>query len=321
MTTAKVKSRPSTIANRPGRISDFATRRDLFFGYMEKVILRLQKQNRIGTARNYRAALNSFKTFRNGKDVLLGEVDANLVEDYRSWLKSGGRAPNSIAFYIRILRAVYNRAADEGLTQDSKPFRKISIGIEKTRKRALPWRDIKQIKELDLSDAPSLEFARDIFLFLFLCRGMSFIDAAFLKKTDFRNGIITYRRHKTGQLLRVRVVKQMQEIIDRYSIGESPYLLPVIANPGSDERRQYESALRRINNQLKKIGNRLNLRSSLTTYTSRHSWATIAKQRGIAIATISDALGHDSQLTTEIYLASIETSAIDRANELVIKDL
>jgi len=321
MTTVKVKFRPSTVADRRGRISRLVTRSDMFFGYMERVIVRLQKQNRIGTARNYRSALNSFKTFRNGEDLLLGEVDAVLVEDYQSWLRAGGRAPNSVAFYMRILRAVYNRAADEELTQDRKPFRKVSIGIEKTRKRALPWGDIKQIKELNLAVDPPLAFARDIFIFLFLCRGMSFIDAAFLKKTDFRDGIITYRRHKTNQRLCIRIVKQMQEIIDRYSNEGSPYVLPIIAHPGSNERRQYESALRRINNQLKRIGNMLHLRSSLTTYTSRHSWATIAKQRGIAIATISDALGHDSQLTTEIYLASIETFAIDRANELVIKDL
>jgi len=296
-------------------------RPDLFFEYMENVIVRLQSLNQTGTARNYRSTLNSFKAFRNGEDILLGQVDAILIEDYQSWLRAGGKAPNSVTFYLRILRAVYNRASEEELTQDRKPFRKASVSIGKTRKRALSWKDIKHIKDLDLSSIPSLEFARDIFIFLFICRGMSFIDAAFLKKSDFQGGTITYRRHKTKQQIQIKIVKQIQEIADRYSTDELPYLLPIITKAGNNERKQYESALRRINNQLKKIGRMLKLPLPLTTYTSRHSWATIAKQKGIAIATISDALGHDSQLTTEIYLASIDTSTIDRANDLVIKDL
>jgi len=311
MTTVKVKFRPSTIKDRP----------DMFFDYMENIIIRLQKRDQIGTARNYRSALNSFKTFRKGKDIPIGRIDTILIEEYRSWLKASGKAPNSITFYMRILRAVYNRASEENLTQDHKPFRKTAISIEKTKKRALSWKDIKRIKDLDLTFNPSLVFARDIFIFLFICRGMSFIDAAFLKKSDFQNGMITYRRHKTNQKLRIKVMQQMQEIVNRYSSKELPYLLPIITKIGNNERKQYESALRRINNQLKKIGKILQLPLSLTTYTSRHSWATIAKQKGIAIATISDALGHDSQLTTEIYLASIDTSTIDNANELVIKDL
>lgn len=297
------------------------THPDLFFDYMKNVIIRLQSLNQTGTARNYRSTLNSFKAFRNGEDILLEQIDTILIEDYRSWLRTGGKAPNSITFYLRILRAVYNRASEEELTQDRKPFRKIPICIEKTKKRALLWKDIKHIKDLDLTSNPSLEFARDIFIFLFICRGMSFIDAAFLKKSDFQDGIITYRRHKTKQQIRIKIVKQIQEIVNRYSIDELPYLLPIITKAGNDERKQYESALHRINNQLKKIGKMLKLPLPLTTYTTRHSWASIAKQKGITIATISDALGHDSQLTTEIYLASIDTSSIDRANDLIIKDL
>ena len=77
---------------------------------------------------------------------------------------------------------------------------------------------------------------------------MSFIDAAFLKKSDIQNCVLSYRRHKTGQSLHIKVVKQIEEIINRYSNKDSPYLLPVITRPGEDERRQYETALRRVNN-------------------------------------------------------------------------
>ena len=289
--------------------------------YMENTILRLLELNHTGTANNYRAALGSFRRFCNGEDIMLEAVDHVLMEDYQSYLEQRELAPNSISFYMRILRAVYNRAVEDGLTQDRKPFRNVFTGMEKTVKRAISLSNIKRIKSLELSSKPSLEFARDIFLFLFYCRGMSFIDAAFLKKADVRDGILSYRRHKTGQLLHIKIVSQISELIERYSDKESPYLLSIITVPGKNERTQYESALRRINNALKVIASMVNLQIPLTTYVTRHAWATIAKSKNISVNVISDALGHDSISTTQIYLASIDTATIDKANGLVLSDL
>ncbi|WP_290540718.1 tyrosine-type recombinase/integrase [Alistipes sp.] len=150
---------------------------------------------------------------------------------------------------------------------------------------------------------------------------MSFIDAAFLKKDDICNGILTYRRHKTGQLQHIKIIRQIKEIIDRHSDKDSPYLLPVISHPGQDGRRQYETALRRVNRDLKVIAEMVKLPVTLTTYVSRHAWATIAKSKNVPINVISEALGHDSIATTQIYLASIDASTIDRANELIAGDL
>ncbi len=297
------------------------TRESSLFCYMGNVIVRLQRLNRIGTANNYRAALGGFRRFRNNEDVMLETIDHILIEEYQSYMKQQGLALNSISFYMRILRAVYNRAVGEGLVQDRKPFRTVFTGMEKTVKRAISVKDIRRIKELELSVRPSLEFARDVFMFLFYCRGMSFIDAAFLKKTDIRDGILSYRRHKTSQLLRVKVVSQISELIGKYSEEKSPYLLPIITFSGNDERKQYEAALRRVNNALKIIARMAKLRIPLTTYVTRHTWATIAKSKNISVNIISDALGHDSISTTQIYLASIDATAIDKANDLIIKDL
>ena len=180
------------------------TKEGSLFYCMESAILRLLKLNHIGTANNYRAALGSFRRFSNDEDVMLEAIDHVLMEDYQSYLKRQELMPNSISFYMRILRAVYNRAVEEELTQDRKPFRNVFTGMEKTVKRAISLSDVKRIKSLELSSKPHLEFARDIFLFLFYCRGMSFIDAAFLKKTDVQNGVLSYRRHKTGQLLYIK---------------------------------------------------------------------------------------------------------------------
>lgn len=290
------------------------------FRFMEDAIERLRQLKHIGTAKNYHATLGSFKRFRDNENITLDAIDQIIMEDYQAYLKSIGLSSNSISFYMRILRAVYNRAVEQKLTKDRKPFRTVFTGTEKTRKRAISINDIKRIKNLDLSLKPKLEFARDIFMFLFFCRGMSFIDAVFLKKTDIQNGVLTYRRHKTNQVLHIKIIKPIKELIDRYSSKDSPYLFPVIDCSVSDERKQYETALHRINNSLKIIAGMLELQVTLTTYVTRHTWATIAKSKNVPVNVISDALGHDSITTTQIYLASIDTSIIDRANELILSD-
>lgn len=117
------------------------------------------------------------------------------------------------------------------------------------------------------------------------------------------------------------MIRQISEIIQRYYVNDSPYLLPIIAHPGTNERKQYESALRRTNNALKTIADMTGLTGPLTTYVSRHTWATIAKSKDVPVSVISDALGHNSTATTQIYLMSVDTSAIDRANELIINNL
>lgn len=304
-------------------ISEFwnTSNANMLFKFMNDVIERLRQLQHIGTAKNYHSALCSFKRFRENEDITLGDIDQFMMEDYQAYLKSAGLSSNSISFYMRILRAVYNRAVKHELTKDCKPFQMVFTGTEKTLKRSISINDIKRIKNLDLSLKPKIEFARDMFLFLFFCRGMSFIDAAFLRKTDVQNGVLTYRRHKTNQVLRIKIINPIKELLDRYSNKSSPYLLPIIDCSVTDERKQYETALRRINNTLKHIADMVKLPVTLTTYVSRHTWATIAKSKNVPINVISDALGHESIATTQIYLASIDASVIDRANELIIKDL
>ena len=296
-------------------------RQNTLFDFMQCVIQRLKQLNHIGTAHNYSAALNSFMRFRCGENISIDTIDKTLIEDYEAYLKTIGLTPNSISFYMRIMRAVYNRAIEQGIADDKRPFRNVFTGTEKTQKRAISLADMKRIRNLNLMLKPNLEFARDVFLFLFYCRGMSFVDAAFLRKSDVKNGTLIYRRHKTGQLLHIKIVKQISEIINCYSDKTSPYLLPILSESSADKRKQYESALRRVNNGLKEIGELLKLPIQLTTYVSRHSWATIAKQKNVPISVISDALGHDSESTTQIYLASIDSSVINDANDPIVSGL
>lgn len=291
-----------------------------FFVFMEEVILQLKRLGRERTAENYTTALHSFRQFRNGDDLSLNEMDADLMAEYEASLKSRGVVLNTVSFYNRILRAVYNRAVEKGMTTQRYPFKHVYTGIDKTIKRAVSIKVIRQIKELDLSASPSLDFARDMFLFSFYTRGMSFVDMSYLKKTDLQNGILTYRRRKTGQLLFIRWKKSMQDIIDKYSANGNTYLLPIIKDE-ENGRLQYRNTLHLVNNKLKEISNRIGLQPKLTMYVSRHSWASIARSQNIPLSVISEGMGHDSEATTRIYLASLDNSIIDKANDLILKKL
>lgn len=207
------------------------------------------------------------------------------------------------------------------MTQDCHPFKRVYCGIDKTVKRSLSFAKIKQIKELDLSLTPSLDFARDMFLFSFCTRGMSFVDMAYLKKKDLKNGYLTYRRKKNGQLLTVEWTRQMQAIMDKYPINPTQYLLPLILREDGSERRQYQNQMMKINRHLKEVASLIKLPVSLSLYYSRHSWATIARGKDIPLSVISEALGHDSEITTQIYLDSIKSVEVDKANRKILKDL
>lgn len=291
-----------------------------FFGFMNEVISQLKRLGKVRTAETYTSTLHSFMRFRNSEDVMLGEINSDLMMEYEAFLKSSGVTMNTVSFYMRILRAVYNRAAEKGLTKQCNPFKHVYTGIDRTVKRAIPLKAVRRIKEQDLSLKPGLDFARDMFLFSFYTRGMSFIDMAYLKKSDLHNGVLSYRRRKTGQQMLVRWEKCMQDILDKYPVNETGYLLPIIRMPGR-ERMQYRNMQRLVNNKLKDISAMAGLQMSLTMYVSRHSWASIARSQNIPLSVISEGMGHDSESTTKIYLASLDSSAIDRANETILKKI
>ncbi|MDE5645011.1 MAG: site-specific integrase [Muribaculaceae bacterium] len=291
------------------------------FNFMESIIAKLRQNGRHRTCETYKSTLNSFRKFRQDDDIMLDCLTSDIMESYEAWHHKRGVAPNTISFYTRILRAVYNRAVDDGIIEDRNPFRHVYTGVDKTVKRALPLLSIKRIKALDLSVTPSLDYARDMFMMSFYLRGMSFIDMAFLKKTDLRNGCLTYRRRKTGQQLMIEWTDEMQMILEKYPENATDYLLPIIRNPGTNERCTYRNAGYNINHNLKKIAAMADVTIPLTLYVARHSWASAAKSKGIPLAVISEGMGHDSEATTRIYLASLDTSVVDRANSIILKSL
>lgn len=298
---------------------------EYFVSFCENLIEQLRQIGKMRTTETYTTTLNSFKRFmhsrKRDRDIPFDNVDSNLMIEYEQYLKSQDICPNSTSYYMRNLRAMYNRAVEKELVIQRYPFKHVYTGIDKTIKRAVPAKIIRQIRDMDLSHDSSLEYARDLFMFSFYTRGMSFIDMAYLKKSNLQNGFLSYRRKKTNQQLLIKWEKPMQEIIDKYDTFDTPYLLSVIRNNGVDEWHQYQNAAHRINRNLKQIGKQIGLDIPLTTYVARHAWASIAQSKNIALSVISEALGHDSEQTTQIYLSSLDTSVVDKANNLILMSI
>ena len=293
--------------------------------YMERETDRIFQEGRLGTARNRRRAMNScFAAFLSGKDIPLCWWSRKLINDYAGWLAGKSLARNTVSFYMRILRSVYNQAVKEGLVQQDNPFTDVYTGVDRTRKRAVGEDVVLRMMELDLSGTPGLDLARDMFIFSYCTRGMAFVDMALLRRCDIHGESIVYSRKKTGQKLTVHIEPCTARIIQKYAgtvIG-SPYIFPVIRSCESGEIfRQYQTALGYYNRKLKRLSRRLGLETPLSSYVARHTWATTARNRNTPLSVISSGMGHTSEKTTRIYLAALDESIIDRANSRILAPL
>ena len=291
---------------------------ETLFAFMHKLINQLHCTGHERTAETYAAALNSVARFMDGRDVRLDEMDEMMMVRYEVYLHSCGVTANTSSFYMRVLRAVYNKAVEQHLVIQRFPFRLVYTGVDKTAKRAITLRQVRQVKEMDLTGRHELAFARDMFMFSFYTRGMSLIDMAYLTSDNLCNGRLTYTRHKTGQLLSIRWERCMQEIVNRYRIRGARYLLPIIMHEGVAEREQYKKRAVWLCGKLKRVGGMAKFDFPLTMYVARHSWASIARASHIPISVISEGMGHDSELTTQIYLSTYNYMEVDRANKRIL---
>ncbi|WP_245904149.1 tyrosine-type recombinase/integrase [Dysgonomonas alginatilytica] len=258
------------------------------------------------TARAYRTAARGLIAFNAGRDLPLKHLNSCLIKDFENDMKHKGKTLNTISFYMRNLRAIYNKAiackriADTG----QNPFSDVYTGVQKTRKRSLTMDQLKTLNDLDLSLGSGttagakegssvrdqeifrgLDAARRLFLFCFHARGMSFVDLAYLRKENIQGKRIRYYRKKTGGLIELKITPVMQEIIHSFSLQtrDSLYIFPILVSPHKPLRLQYESGLRLQNNRLKRLARLAGIHSAVSTHVSRHSWASAAKKENLPV--------------------------------------
>lgn len=283
--------------------------------YMASLIRLRENDRSEATLRNYHSTLRLFEQFLEGKDVPLKKVDHSLFKRFEQYLLERHLTPNTISFHFRILRMVWNHALQEGLLDKQiSPFYDICTQVVKTSKRAVDEQIVKQLKTLSLPNQ-GMDFARDLFLFCYYARGMAFVDLAYLTKDNIKGNSLIYIRKKTGQPFRIELLPMMWELLRKYKRPGQHYLFPILKTKAATFK-EYDHALRLQNKRLQKIGKRLN--THLSTYVARHTWASVAKLKGITDEIISESMGHTSLKTTRIYIASLDYSRIDKANKIVL---
>lgn len=282
--------------------------------YIGERVGQLVNDGKTGTARKYMSLRNNMAEFLGDSRWWLEDTDRLKIQSFNKFLMAKGITRNTASSYMRPLAAILRLANAQGLIEfDPHWFEGVYMGIDKTAKRALSVEDMIKIHAFDVEGSSPLQLAKDIFLFSFYTMGMPFVDIAHLTKENLHGAEIVYRRQKTGQTIHVPLNKHSSELIARYASPDSEYIFPLLKESGF----KYDTALRNHNKRLKLIAERAKCSCKITSYMSRHTWATFARDSGVEISVISAGMGHTSEKTTRIYLASINIDTLRAANDKV----
>ena len=295
------------------------------FKMMRMLVDEFKNNNQWGTAHIYQSSFKAFSTYRRGSDLSFDDLSANVIKGFEIYLRDRKCSRNTVATYIKVVKATYNRAMDCGAVTSFTPrlFSHVCTTTENRRKRALDAKEMGLImNEKTVQTGNGLLYEKLIFRLMFLLRGISFVDLAYLRKDDIKAGTISYCRRKTGRTITVKLTTEAKTIMKKLSRNTprySPYIFPLISSPEGTEAayKEYQRALRKFNHRLNRLSQ--NMPTHLSTYTARHTWATMAYYCEIHQGIISEAMGHSSIAVTETYLKPFNNDRIDEANERVIE--
>ena len=293
---------------------------DLFQEYISREMAQ-------GTRDIYLATWNKVKAF-GGERINIEEIDLKWLYDFEKYL-SKQQGVNGRAIFLRSLRAVVNYAIHSGVIQ-SYPFSNFKIKQEPTRKRSV---SIDQFRKfLSYPTTESNQRYRDYFLLMFYLIGINSKDLLLASPSAVSNGRFEYIRGKTHKKYSVRIEPEAEELLRKYR-GEH-YLLEAM-----DSCKDYRNFVHEMNDALKTIGDiswemipdpdDLFAKPTLTriitpvipnisTYWSRHCWATFAYEAGISIDIISQALGHSMGNRTTLIYVKEDKEKVAKANRQVI---
>ena len=256
-----------------------------FIAYANSRVEKLRDEGRYDAAIKLKKYLRKFINYLGKNEVPFKDFDALLMRNYHTWLKNQELGRNTISLYIRNLKRVYKLAVNDGLAADVNPFEGMDVSYRVKKYRyGLTLDEVKRLRDLDLSGEPQcVVFARDIFLFTVYTKGMRSDDIFRLTSKNIKDGRLTYRQHVTGKEISLPWEPALQEIADRYKRKGTPLLFPVVtAKTPHEQWRQYDGILHRINYNLKKLGEMMELGYPLNLTVARHSWESITKSVSIS---------------------------------------
>lgn len=295
-----------------------------FLKYCDKLIEEFRSVGRVGNARSYLNVQREVKKFCNDIDFPFEELTYQFLRRFENVYLSRGLSQNGLAVYLRTIRAIFNRAIKDGYVgKEHYPFDNYKIKTKPTRKRAIGFNEIKKLVDLEIDSKDSLFNARNFFLISFNMMGAPFIDLAFLKVENIKADRIHYTRRKTGKHFNIKITDQLAALLGHYTFGKSKedFILPIVKRSKLEEQyKDIQWAQNRYNKQLKKLAREVGIDETLTSYVSRHSFASLANNKEIPLSAISSMLGHQSIKTTQTYLADLSQDKIDDYNELIVSE-
>lgn len=305
------------------------TTKTYVFKYFDTVVENYKRADKLGNAKMYADTKRMLFKFLNGKDIDFVDIDFSLLKKFEQSFRERGVTGNSISVYMRTLRALYNMAISEKLAKlENYPFNEYKIGSlsSETDKRALTKEQIQSIIKLKVDQNKRLKLAQSIFLFSYYNRGINFVDMGHLKWGNIQNGRVSYTRAKTGKKYNIALSPASLEIINSYQCSDAnkleQYIFPILDlekhNTIAQKNNRIKKMNKMVNKDLKEIAALAKIDFNLTTYVARHSYATVLKRSGVATAVISEALGHQNEKTTQIYLDSFENAVIDEADKMLV---
>lgn len=276
----------------------------------------LKAEQRIGNMLWYSNVIKSVERFSPGL-VPLEHVTVHWLQRYEKFLRAESKSPVTISMHLRAIRAILNEARKNGNLRDAQyPFGKGKFEIQEGEGRKIAL-NIKQIEQIvRYSDGNQLtSYYRDLWFFIYLCNGINVADLVKLKYSNIIDGEICFVRQKTERTTKKRkeiravITEEMYTILNRWGNPplENNYLFPFLngTETAMELKIKTQNLTRRINWHMNIIGKALGI-GSISTYTARHSFATILKRRGANIIFISESLGHNDLKTTACYLAGFE---------------
>ena len=269
----------------------------------------LREKKRYSTAKSYQDALRSFKCFCGREEIPYAYINRDTLLRYQSWLLAKGCARNTVSTYMRRIRHIYNLAVEVGeAAYIPHLFKNVFTGVESKRKKALPSESLRLLMTSPVTD-PQQKRTQSAFCLMFLFCGMAFVDLAHLRKEDIKEGILSYYRQKSGSLIQVEIPAEAQGLLNELAADtteDSPYLFPFLGG---------------FNRRLKTLSESIGIRTRVTSYTIRHSFATTLKEQNVPIEMISELLGHKSIKTTQIYLKSFSLEKLSIVNKLCFESV
>lgn len=294
--------------------------------YGKAHIENLRKSGNIGNAICYSCAISKLTSFVNRENLFFEEINYRFLEQFTSQLLIDGLKVNSIALYLRTIRALFKRAIQEEILEHKYyPFTHYKIRHETTINRNLTLVEIKKIINHPLNSKSSYRHHKNLFLLSFCFIGVNFSDLLTLTRESFVDGRIIFRRKKTHKVYSILIHPIANDILKHYlslPINEgSQFVLPFVKNTNDPIKlkKDISQAIKNTNSNIKKISNLAGIEKQITTYYARYTWANVAKGLGYSKDMIAEALGHNyGNKITGIYLDNYSNELIDEMNKKVL---